>query len=156
MTAPRISTIVCDALAFAHGRGIVHRDLKPANVLCGEHGETVVIDWGVAKELGAADLPGDQATPTGGDITVAGARSAPPPAWRRSRRSASRSTPAPTSMRWAPCSTTCCPGRRPEPVARAELGVSITGGGGAPKGSEGDHGALAWVPAARTAARSSA
>jgi eukaryotic-like serine/threonine-protein kinase len=48
---------VADALAYAHGRQIIHRDLKPANVIAGEFGETIVIDWGLAKDLTSAELP---------------------------------------------------------------------------------------------------
>ncbi len=44
---------VAEAVAFAHSEGVVHRDLKPANVLVGRFGETVVIDWGLAKLLNA-------------------------------------------------------------------------------------------------------
>lgn len=46
---------VCNALAFAHQRGVLHRDLKPQNVMIGGFGETLVLDWGLAKLLGRAE-----------------------------------------------------------------------------------------------------
>ncbi len=40
---------VCNAVAFAHSRDVVHRDLKPGNIMIGNFGETLVMDWGLAK-----------------------------------------------------------------------------------------------------------
>jgi len=42
---------VCNAVAFAHSRNFVHRDLKPANVMLGPFGETLVVDWGLARSF---------------------------------------------------------------------------------------------------------
>lgn len=55
---------VCNALAFAHTEGVVHRDLKPANVLIGAFGETVVIDWGLARVDGEQDERHREAPPS--------------------------------------------------------------------------------------------
>ena len=68
---------VAEAIAYAHERRIVHRDVKPQNILLGAFGESVLIDWGLARRLDEDEPPlpaGAAEAPSASDwFTVVGA-----------------------------------------------------------------------------------
>ena len=70
---------LCNAIAYAHSRGVIHRDIKPSNVIVSTFGETVVLDWGIAKIVGSSLDDRDEALKeqlcslrSGGAKTIAG------------------------------------------------------------------------------------
>ncbi len=52
----RLIAALARALHLVHGRGILHRDVKPHNIMVDASGAPVILDFGIAREGGAADL----------------------------------------------------------------------------------------------------
>lgn len=45
---------IVEAISYAHTCGVLHCDLKPGNIMVGEFGETVIVDWGMARRIASA------------------------------------------------------------------------------------------------------
>ena len=43
---------ICDAVSYSHSQSVLHLDIKPENVQVGDHGEVLLCDWGLARQLG--------------------------------------------------------------------------------------------------------
>jgi eukaryotic-like serine/threonine-protein kinase len=69
---------ICNTVAYAHDQGVVHRDLKPSNIMLGPYGETLVMDWGLAKRIGGDETASDggedapSPSPSSEDVTATG------------------------------------------------------------------------------------
>ncbi|MBN2489802.1 MAG: protein kinase [Planctomycetes bacterium] len=77
--------LVSQTMEYSHARGVVHRDLKPQNIVLGDYGETIVLDWGLAKAPADAEAPAGDAGAAGPD---------PPPSPVLTRPGTVQGTPA--------------------------------------------------------------
>jgi serine/threonine-protein kinase len=97
---------VCNAVAYAHSRGVINRDIKDANIMLGKFGETLVIDWGLAKVIGrpeGADESEPTLQPSGEDVATQMGTALGTPAYMSPEAAAGRLD----FTAWAPPCTRC-------------------------------------------------
>jgi serine/threonine protein kinase len=51
----RIYVKILNGVVFAHSKKVIHLDLKPDNIHVGDFGEVLILDWGLARFIGAAE-----------------------------------------------------------------------------------------------------
>lgn len=68
----RIFQQICQAVGYLHQNSILHRDLKPANVLVSTEGAVKLLDFGIAKLLGAGAFTNSDVTSVQGQLMTPG------------------------------------------------------------------------------------
>ena len=63
---------MCQAVQYLHQNSILHRDLKPANILVSTEGAVKLLDFGIAKLLGAGAFANSDVTSVQGQLMTPG------------------------------------------------------------------------------------
>jgi eukaryotic-like serine/threonine-protein kinase len=123
---------VCNAIAYAHSRGVLHRDLKPSNIMLGKYGETLVLDWGLAKPIGHKEKSTANEEPTlrpssasGSAETVAGSAVGTPQYMSPEQAAGRLDLLAPASDVYSLGATLYCLLTGQAPFTDADVGVVI-------------------------------